>query len=215
MAGKASRYIPALSYHWLTPFYDFLFKWGMREGFMKSRLIQRANIQPGMRILDLGCGTGTLAVMLKQQEPAADITGVDGDRQVLEIARVKAEKAGVNIHLDLGFAYDLPYPSQTFDVVLSSFMVHHLSSEDKVRAFREVRRVLKPDRRFHLLDFGRPVSFTSRVQTMILGGFEKADDNINGRIPSMLEQAGFDDVSEVEYVKTFFGPAWFYEAWNG
>ena len=212
MANKHSPYIPALRFHWLTPFYDPLLKWGMREDFVKSRLIKRANIQPGQRVLDLGCGTGTLAVMIKQSVPEAQVTGLDGDEQVLTIARAKAERANVNIHLEHGLAYKLPYPAQSFDLVLSSFVVHHLTSADKLRTFEEVRRVLRPDGWFHILDFGRPVSLLTRAQALVFRVFEQTADNFNGRIPSMLKDAGFDSVAEAERATNIFGPVWFYEA---
>ena len=82
-----SRYIPALSFKWLTPLYDPLLKWVMREESFKRRLIQQANIHPKMKVLDLGCGTGTLTLMLKRAHPEAEVTGLDGDPQVLDIAR--------------------------------------------------------------------------------------------------------------------------------
>lgn len=212
MENKHSHYIPALRFHWLTPFYDALLKWGMREDSIKSRLIERANIQPGQRVLDLGCGTGTLAVMIKQSAPEAQVTGLDGDEQVLTIARTKAERANLNIQLDHGLAYELPYPDHSFDVAVSSFVIHHLTSEDKVRAFKEVRRVLRPDGWFHILDFGRPVNFLTRIQALAFKLFEQTADNFNGRIPSMLKEAGFDCISEAELVTNIFGPIWFYEA---
>ena len=83
-------YIPALSFKWLTPLYDPLLKWVMREETFKRKLVQQANIQPRMKVLDLGCGTGTLTLMLKLAHPTAEVTGVDGDPQVLEIAREKS-----------------------------------------------------------------------------------------------------------------------------
>jgi ubiquinone/menaquinone biosynthesis C-methylase UbiE len=212
MENKHSHYIPALRFHWLTPFYDSLLKWAMREESIKSRLIERAKIQPGQRVLDLGCGTGTLAVMIKQSAPEAQVTGLDGDERVLTIARTKAEQASVNVQLDHGLAYQLPYPDRSFDVVVSSFVIHHLTSEDKVRAFKEVRRVLRPDAWFHILDFGRPVNFLSRMQALVFKMFEQTADNFNGRIPSMLKEAGFDSISEAERVTNIFGPIWFYEA---
>jgi len=212
MQNKHSHYIPALRFHWLTPFYDSLLKWGMREESIKSRLIERAKIQPGQRVLDLGCGTGTLAVMIKQSAPEAQVTGLDGDEQVLAIARTKAERAKVNIQLDHGLSYQLPYPDQSFDVVVSSFVIHHLTSEDKVRTFKEVRRVLRPDGWFHILDFGRPVNLLTRAQMLVFKMFEQTADNFNGRIPSMLKEAGFDSISETERVANIFGPIWLYEA---
>src|SRR3989304_10139655 len=87
---REKKYIPALSFRWLTPLYDPLLKWGMREETFKRKLIERAHIQPGEHVLDLGCGTGTLTVMLKRSAPAAHITGLDGDTEVLAIAKAQA-----------------------------------------------------------------------------------------------------------------------------
>jgi ubiquinone/menaquinone biosynthesis C-methylase UbiE len=212
MTNKPSPYIPALRFHWLTPLYDPLLKWGMREEAVKGRLIERANIQPGQRVLDLGCGTGTLVVMLKGSIPEAQVTGLDADEQVLAIARLKAERSNVDIQLDHGLAYELPYPDGFFDLVLSSFMIHHLTSSDKLRAFQEVRRVLRRDGWFHMLDFGRPVDLLTRAQALVFRMFEQTADNFNGRLPAMLSEAGFDSVSETVRVTNIFGPVWFYEA---
>src|SRR4030067_2941191 len=115
--SKKARFIPALSFQWLTPLYDPLLRWGMREETFKRHLIEQANIQPGQRILDLGCGTGTLTILIKQLHPDADVVGLDGDPEILEIARVKAAKARVEITLDHGMAYQLPYPDEAFDRV--------------------------------------------------------------------------------------------------
>lgn len=97
---KPTRYIPALSFRWLTPLYDPILKWVMSEEVFKRKLVRRANIQPGMKVLDLGCGTGTLRVMLKQAYPNANITGMDGDPQVLAIAREKSR--GMEIQCEEG-----------------------------------------------------------------------------------------------------------------
>ncbi|MEW6405163.1 MAG: methyltransferase domain-containing protein, partial [Chloroflexota bacterium] len=110
-----TRYIPALHFRWLTPLYDPLLKWVMREETFKRKLIQQANIQPNMKVLDLGCGTGTLTLMLKQAQPQAEVIGIDGDSQVLDIARAKSR--GTNIQWDEGLATSPPYPDSSFDRV--------------------------------------------------------------------------------------------------
>ena len=95
MRENSSRSIPALNYRWLTFIYDPLLRSVMREAKFKSHLVQQAKLRSGMRVLDLGCGTGTLTIHAKQAAPGADVTGLDVDPQVLQIAQNKAAKAGV------------------------------------------------------------------------------------------------------------------------
>lgn len=210
-------FIPALRFRWLTPLYDPLLQWTLPEKTLKRRLIERASIQAGQRVLDLGCGTGTLAVMIKQLVPEAQVTGLDADDEVLSIARSKAEEARLDITWDRGLSYDLPYPDNSFDVVVSSLVTHHLTSADKLRTFKEVYRILRPTRWFHIVDFGRPFNVTTRVQAAIIKNFEEVADNVEGRIVPMLIEAGFESAREAENVNTVFGPVWFYQAhkWKG
>ena len=211
MSTQNTRYIPALSFRWLTWLYDPLLKWGMREETFKRALIEQANIKAGMKVLDLGCGTGTLTVMLKQMRPDAKITGLDGDKEVLEIARSKAEQAGVDLQLDHGMAYSLPYPDGSFDKVVSSLVIHHLTSDDKLRAFQEVLRVLSPGGSFHIVDFGPPYNHLTKVQAFVMQNLEEAADNFKGNILSMLHESGFEaEITKV--MNTIFGPMAFYHA---
>ena len=208
-----SRYIPALSFHWLTPFYDPLLKWVMREESFKHKLIQQANIHPQMKVLDLGCGTGTLTLMLKRAYPEAQITGLDVDPQVLDIARNKTR--ATDIQWDEGLASSLPYPGSAFDRVVTSLVIHHLNQEDKRRAFKEVYRVLKPHGELHVLDFGAPHSSLTRFMTTYMRRLEETADNFDGMIPRFITEAGFRSVNEAENFVTLFGPLSLWRAVKG
>ena len=141
--ATGKKYIPALRFDWLTPVYDPVLRRMMPELALKQRLIAQAQIAAGQRVLDLGAGTGTLTVMIKQTCPGADVVGLDGDPRVLTVARAKAAAAGVAIRFDQGLATALPYDDATFDRILSSLTLHHLTTEEKQRALREAYRQTK------------------------------------------------------------------------
>jgi ubiquinone/menaquinone biosynthesis C-methylase UbiE len=199
------RYIPALRFRWLTPLYDPLLKWVMREESFKQKLIEQAHIRPRMKVLDLGCGTGTLTIMLKQSEPQAKIIGLDGDEDVLAIARSKATQAGIEVQWEKGLADHLPYPDHSFDRVVSSLVIHHLITEGKVRAFQEIYRVLRVGGEFHMVDFGPPHNLYERILAVFDRWLEEAEDNANGLLPQMIQKAGFPQVEETLHLTTIFG----------
>ena len=211
--SDSKRYITALSFKWLTPLYDPLLKWVMREETFKHKLIQQANLQPNMKILDLGCGTGTLTLMLKREQPEAEVTGLDGDPQVLDIARKKSRD--IDIQWDEGLASLLPYPDSVFDRVVTSLVIHHLSTDDKLRAFKEVYRVLKPQGELYVLDFGAPHSPLTRFMTTYMHRLEEVADNFDGLIPQFITEAGFRSVREAEHFVTIFGPLSLWRAVKG
>jgi ubiquinone/menaquinone biosynthesis C-methylase UbiE len=211
--NNSSKYIPALRFKWLTPLYDPLLKWVMREETFKGKLIDQAGIQPGMKVLDLGCGTGTLTLMLKHAIPNAIVTGMDGDPQVLAIAQEKSR--GINIQWDEGLAASLPYPDSAFDRVVTSLVIHHLAHDDKRRAFKEMYRVLKPDGELHVLDFGPPHSSLAIFMTRYMRRLEEVADNFDGLIPNFMTEAGFGSVNEAEHFVTIFGPLSLWRAIKG
>jgi ubiquinone/menaquinone biosynthesis C-methylase UbiE len=208
---KNEQYIPALGHNWLTPLYDPLLRWGMREEQFKGDLIARAQIGPGQRVLDLGCGTATLTILVKQTHPESVVVGLDGDPQILEIGRAKAAKAGVDITLDHGMAFQLPYPDNSFDRVLSSLVLHHLAPEDKQRTAREALRVLRPGGELHVVDFGKPRGVAAGLISLVGRRLERAADNIAGLLPEYFRQAGFEQVQEAAHYKTIVGMLTLYQ----
>ena len=144
-------YLPAMGRQWLLPLYDpFTRLAGVHR--VHRRLLDRADAQPGQRLLDIGCGTGNLLTLLMSRSPAVEATGIDPDPAALRRARAKAARAGLDVRYEQAYAGRLPLPDGHFDLVLSSLMLHHLDEEERGRALREVRRVLRPGGRLHLLD---------------------------------------------------------------
>jgi ubiquinone/menaquinone biosynthesis C-methylase UbiE len=206
------KYIPALSYNRLTPLFDPMLRWTMRELELKRRLIDQARIEAGQRVLDLGCGTATLTILIKQMHLDAEVVGIDGDPKILFIAEAKAAKAGVNLTLDRGLAFEMPYPDQSFDRVVSSLVIHHLTTENKRRAFKEIYRMLRPGGELHVLDFGRPHNLYTSIVSPLIRRLEEAADNVHGLLPTMIRDAGFDQVEVTQRFTTLFGSLSLYQA---
>lgn|SRR5574341_178083 len=197
-------YIPALGHDALTPLYDpgmIVFP----EKRFKGGLIAQARLAPDSRVLDIGCGTGTLALMVKRAYPQAEVTGLDGDPKILERARRKAVKTGLAVTFDHALADALPYPDGAFDRVFSTLMIHHLDTPTKSRMFAEVWRVLRPGGEFHVGDFGPPAGVWARLTAFFMRRWEQAGDNLAGRLPALIGQAGFDPVEQTGHVETLFG----------
>lgn len=167
------RYIPALLFRWLTPLYDPLLRWAMQEERFRRALINQVDIQPGYQLLDLGCGTGTLTVLMAQTQPKAHVLGLDGDAEVLDIAQRKAERAGTAVGWVQGMADALPYPADTLDRVVTSLMVHHLTTENKRRTLAEAYRVLRPGGELHVLDFGPPRTVYTQLLALLFRHLEE------------------------------------------
>lgn len=204
MTKTTEEYIPALSYRFLTPFYDFIQKFIVRDVRYKSMLIDQAGLQPGHSVLDLGCGTGTLAIMVKLAQPSAEVTGLDADPDMLKVARYKSGERKAHVKFDVGFTNKLPYPDASFDRIVSSIMIHHLKTPDKEKTAREVFRVLKPGGQLHLIDFGKPYTWYGKMLGPFLHKFEEANDNIDGKLPDIFGAPGLK--TEVTgHFWTFFG----------
>ena len=204
MSNTNEEYIPALSYRFLTPFFDFIQKYIVRDVRYKSLLIRQANIQPGQTVLDLGCGTGTLAIMAKQAQPSAEVTRLDADPDMHKVARYKSAQRKAHVKFDVGFTNKLPYPDASFDRVMSSIMIHHLKTPEKIATASEVFRVLKPGGELHIIDFGKPFTWYGKLIGPFLHGFEEANDNIDGKLPEIFGTPGLK-TEIVGHFLTFFG----------
>jgi ubiquinone/menaquinone biosynthesis C-methylase UbiE len=139
--------------------YD-LFVWLVslgRERVYRGRMLDLAYLKPGESVLDIGCGTGTLAIAAKQRVGLTGrVYGVDASPEMLARASGKANRAGAEVVFKNGIAERLPFPDGEFDAVLSTVMLHHLGRKARQQCAHEVRKVLKPGGRVLAVDFARP-----------------------------------------------------------
>lgn len=201
-------YIPALRYESLTRFYDPILRATLKEDHFKQLLVAQAALQPGHRVLDVGCGTATLTLLLKQACPEAEVTGLDGDPKVLELARTKIQKTGLEIALAHGLAWEAPFRSASFDRIVSSLVFHHLKTDEKRRTLGRCRELLKPGGEIHVADWGKAQNVAMRTAFLAiqcLDGFETTADNVQGRMPAFMTEVGFQAVEETHREMTVFG----------
>ena len=126
-----------------------------REGRLREKFLRPARLQTGESVLDVGCGTGSLAIAAKRRVGVAgEVCGLDASAPMIARARNKARKAGLELNFQSGVAEALPFPDSRFDVVLNTVMLHHLPRTARQECVGEMRRVLKPGGRLLVIEFG-------------------------------------------------------------
>ncbi len=208
--------MPVLRFHWLTPWYDLLSKWLLPEYAFKHHLIRQVSPLLEARILDFGCGTGTLTIWLAQLYPSVWVHGLDVDPKVLQLASQKIHQENVsNLQLHTYYPPLLPFPDNSFDHITSSLVFCNLTSEQKVESLGELYRVLKPGGQLHVAEWGKPTTVSTRVGFFFLqalGGFQTTQDLAKGVFLPLLHKIGFSRVQEVDKMRTLTGEIYFYLA---
>jgi ubiquinone/menaquinone biosynthesis C-methylase UbiE len=197
-ATVKNDFIPALSTDWLTSFYDRVIEsmgWGRA---LKRRVLQEVHLTAGERLLDIGCGTGTLLLEAVRETPGAHLTGIDPDPQILSLAQRKLQ--AYPMELVQASAEQLPFPPMSFDVVVSTLAFHHMPIESKRRAIAEIARGLTAGGRFLLADVGPATTLPFKVMTALLLSLatlvhlkeaRSARENLQGVLPFLLKEADF------------------------
>lgn len=204
----SSDFVPALRFRALTRFYDPVVRWTTRERRVKEALIAAAEVPADATILDVGCGTGTMTMWIKQQFPGARVLGIDLDPAILGMARDKAAKSGVDVEFIEANAADMPLPAGSVDCVFSSLFFHHLLPEQKVEVLGEIFRVLKDGGEVHISDWGRPANKLMRGAfyfVQLLDGFATTEDSVRGRLIDYLGRVGARNHRECQRFNTMLG----------
>jgi ubiquinone/menaquinone biosynthesis C-methylase UbiE len=205
------HYLPAAGRDLFLPLYDpFTRLFGVDA--LRRGLLEQAALQPAYRVLDVGCGTGTLATLIKQEHPTITVIGIDPDPKALTRAKRKAERADVSVYFERGFADALPYADATFDRVFSSLMFHHLGKNEKKQSLREICRVLRPGGRLEFLDLASPDQHAHGFLSRLIHSHAQMKDNVDQRIVQLMEGAGFTSPRKVRERSVIFGTVAFFQA---
>ncbi len=199
-------FIPALRFNVLTPLFDYVAAVAVRDRAIKRRVLAHAAIASGEDVLDVGCGTGTLAVAAARAAPGVSVTGLDADPSILARARKRAAATGPEVAFDEGRSNALPYADASFDLVLSTLFFHHLPDDSKRQTAAELVRVLRPGGRVVVGDLGRPqdpiMRIAVRATVQLLDGVTTTALNVRGGLAEVLTGAGLQAVAVRDRLRT-------------
>lgn len=167
-------------------------------GMLRVMTIDQAQLKPGEKILDVGCGTGGVTIPAKQRVgKSGGAAGIDPAPEMIAVARKKAVRAGLEIDFRIGVIESLPYADASFDVITSSLMKHHLPHELQVQGLAEIRRVLKPGGRLLIADMFRlSASLHDRLFALLtLHGGRVQQFGIQD-LPKLMKAAGFENIQQ-------------------
>jgi ubiquinone/menaquinone biosynthesis C-methylase UbiE len=216
-------FLPGMGRTWLLPLYDiFTGVAGVRA--LHERAVERAGIQPGQAVVDVGCGTGNLSFAVLAAQPDARVTGLDPDGAALRRAARKARRRGVPLTLVQGYADRIPAEDASLDHVVSSLALHHVDDDGRVAFARDALRALRPGGRVTVVDFGGPapdaedahhpthghgpahtLRHLPRLARSRVSRSPAVARNLDDGIVALLAKAGFGDAREVEHVDHRFG----------
>ncbi len=192
------KIVPPFGFNFLTRFYDLLTE---SIGFgkkLKRKVLKLAKIKNGQSVLDVGCGTGALLIIVKEMHPNSEVVGIDPDKTVFNLAMKKIGKVKASIQLKRAYGEKLPFGDSKFDVITNVLVLHHLPTKIKIKVLSEMHRCLKPNGKVVIADFGKPKNTLWKIILLFEKVFDEffdegkyIQDNLEGEIPAFMKQVGF------------------------
>lgn len=215
--SSAPAYVPPLGDERLTPLYDAAIALFTREGRWRRALIEQIAPRKTDVILDIGCGTGTLACLIANAAPGATIIGVDPDTEALNRARAKAQAEGAQVEFIQGMGRHAAQLSAHWapNKVVSSLVLHQMSLAEKRQTLIAARAALSSGGQLHVADYGQqrtPLMRQLFRTVQSLDGFENTEPNAQGVLPRLIREAGFEAVEETATLPTPTGSISLYRA---
>lgn len=208
--AAAAGFTPALGHRSLTGLYDAAIALMTRERVWRSALLAQLAPREGETIVDVGCGTGTLATLIKAAAPGGALIGVDPDPEVLQRARAKAASRGAEVAFLQGFAGDVANLTGrgAADKAVSSLVFHQVPLAGKREGLASIYAALRPGGELHIADYGWQRTPAMRLlfrQIQALDGVENTRLNAAGGLPDLIAEAGFEHIEERRVVATATG----------
>ena len=187
---QAVKFTPALGFSALTPIYDHAIRLLTREKTWRQKLLSQLEPARGDTILDVGCGTGTLAILIKQRAPHARVIGMDPDPEVLATAAKKAATSGVEIEWIRGFARDAAAFSGSLDKAVSTLVFHQVPLEEKQQGVAAMFEAIRPGGEVHIADYCRQLHWHMRQLfrlIQLLDGKANTQANADGALERIID----------------------------
>jgi ubiquinone/menaquinone biosynthesis C-methylase UbiE len=217
MTHETASYTPALGHRVLTPAYDAAVALFTREARWRKALVRQIAPRAKQTVADVGCGTGTLAVMLKRHAPSVSVYGFDPDPEALDRAERKARAASAIVNFthadmsDIAAKLAAVRPAH----IVSSLVFHQVPLQTKRDLLAAMAAALQPGGQLHIADYGWQRTRAMRLAFRIvqnLDGFEDTQPNADGCMPVLMHQAGFANVAETSVIPTITGSISLYRA---